>query len=150
MTFCCKRLGCRKKVKLCVDRIKKHSQHFWRQIVKAESINDKILSKTLPVKIILCNFAHINYNKQLMWDISFRSICLFLWHNHRNKGIILLTKVITPPYHYIILTYFRHLFAFPAKASLFVSVWSHRQPCTSAVCACHTKKQMQNHKLFQL
>lgn len=32
-----------------------------------------------------------------MGNISFRSIWLFLWHNHRNKETILLTKVITPP-----------------------------------------------------
>lgn len=74
-----------------------------------------------------------------MGNISFRSICLFLWHNHRNKETILLTKVITPP-HYIILTYFRHLF---------VSVWSHRQPCTLAVYACRTQEIYKIHKLFQ-
>lgn len=83
-----------------------------------------------------------------MGNISFRSIWLFLWHNHRNKETILLTKVITPP-HYIILTYFRHLFVFPAKASLFVSVWSHRQPCTLAVYACRTQEIYKIHKLFQ-
>ncbi len=75
-----------------------------------------------------------------MGDITFRTIVSFLHHSHGNEEAIMLKNIITPPNYYIILTHPSWMLAFSAKARLLISVWLHRQPCTSAVCACRTKK----------
>ena len=83
-----------------------------------------------------------------MGNFIFHPIVALLRYKRKNEEVTTLTNVITPPDYYIILTLSSLLFAFLAKARLFISAWFHRQPCTLVVCACYTQENYKFLKLY--
>lgn len=75
-----------------------------------------------------------------MGDTSAHIIAAFLHHERKNEEVVMLTSVIAPPDYFIILTNSPPILAFPSRASLLLSAWFYRQPCTLAVCACRTQE----------
>lgn len=74
-----------------------------------------------------------------MGDVFTFTNAAYSFLNNSRKEVIMLNSIIAPPGYFVILTNSPPILSFPAKASLLLSAWFYRQPCTLAVCACRTQ-----------